>query len=373
VSQETVQRTKGTLQPWHCLLHQRMVSWYCVAVHTRFRVGLRGSAWILISDGVETFRAAKDVRHSSEPPKLSGPMIADSSWRHRQEQNRTSRVAVGAEELQSYCESNGLVLKPQRGSVVRIARVAIVGGLAASIGAWYGGALCALIALVPIGALAWSSDFAPEALRVVFERARRSCLEWEAYDVACERSQRDKAQRDELDARRNWARFFRLQQLGAVDSMTGAEFELAIAAIYQKQGYAVTVTKASGDFGVDVIAERTGEMLAIQTKRHQSSVGVEAVQQVVSGATYYKATRAVVVTNSWFTAPAIDLAERAGVELVDRKALAKLWNAAHPEDVIPPFSLERYDERKSEIVAALRRLDGPSVEGKRKRRWGWRG
>ena len=54
--------------------------------------------------------------------------------------------------------------------------------------------------------------------------------------------------------------------------------------------------------------------------------GIAAVQEVVGSIAYYKADRAMVVTNSNFTKSARDLAKRNEVELWGRKEMQKKFH-----------------------------------------------
>ena len=83
-------------------------------------------------------------------------------------------------------------------------------------------------------------------------------------------------------------------------------------------------TKASGDFGVDVLAYRDGISFAIQCKRYNYDVGIEAVQQVYAGRAFYECHVAMVLTNQYFTPAARKLADKIGVVLWDRDMLEEL-------------------------------------------------
>lgn len=109
------------------------------------------------------------------------------------------------------------------------------------------------------------------------------------------------------------------------DYMTGEDFEVFIAQILKKIGYFnVYVTKKSGDQGVDIIAEQNNIRYAIQCKRYSEAVGNRAVQEVFAGKTFYNCDIGVVVTNSYFTQSAKDLASRNGIVLWDRNELENL-------------------------------------------------
>ena len=106
-----------------------------------------------------------------------------------------------------------------------------------------------------------------------------------------------------------------------IDGMSGVEFEGYVAARLRRAGWQVRLTPAVGDYGVDLIAEKDGQSVAIQCKRHGKSVGVAAVQQVVSGALHHGCTRSLVVSNQEFTTAARQLAYTHRCQLIGRRAL----------------------------------------------------
>jgi restriction system protein len=118
--------------------------------------------------------------------------------------------------------------------------------------------------------------------------------------------------------------------------MTGPEYEVFVESILQRHGLQITRTGASGDQGVDLIAEYDDQRLAIQCKRYRSAVGNSAVQEVFAGARHYDCQLAVVVTDSSFTPAAKQLAQTSGVLLfhhdeLDAKLLRILGDNPHEE------------------------------------------
>ncbi len=109
------------------------------------------------------------------------------------------------------------------------------------------------------------------------------------------------------------------------DGMDGHQFEKFCAQLLIKNGYEdVSLTKASGDQGVDIIAYRDGIKLGIQCKCYSSDIGNSAVQEVFAGKTFYKCNVGIVLTNQHFSTSAIQLAENNGVILWPREMLLKL-------------------------------------------------
>lgn len=106
--------------------------------------------------------------------------------------------------------------------------------------------------------------------------------------------------------------------------MDGFEFEHRCAALLKTKGYhRVSVTKQSGDQGIDVIAHKAGRKYGIQCKYYSSPVGNKAIQEAYSGARFYDCDRAMVMTNNTFTKAARELADKLEVELWDYCSPAK--------------------------------------------------
>ena len=109
-----------------------------------------------------------------------------------------------------------------------------------------------------------------------------------------------------------------------IDYMDGIEFENLVDAKFQKMGYTTKLTKATKDYGVDLIAIKNKKSIAIQIKRYNRNVGVKAIQEVIAAKAFYKTDTAMVLTNSYFTKPAQNLAKETSVILIDRSKLAKI-------------------------------------------------
>lgn len=113
--------------------------------------------------------------------------------------------------------------------------------------------------------------------------------------------------------------FRRRHKFGAMDEMEGRDFEYFCADLLEKQGFMeVEVTRGSGDFGIDILAQKDGITYAVQCKRYHGSVGVDAVLQTYAGRDYYDCMVGAVMTNQYFTAPAVKAAQKLRILLWDR-------------------------------------------------------
>ena len=126
-------------------------------------------------------------------------------------------------------------------------------------------------------------------------------------------------------------RYTLLPTIKSCDSMTGEQFEHFCASLLRANGFRnVKVTQTSGDYGIDVLAQKGMDSYAIQCKRYTSPVGNHAVQEAFSGAAYYGNRTPVVMTNQEFTAAAVETAERIGVRLWGRSKLVQMRSQCAP-------------------------------------------
>ncbi len=109
----------------------------------------------------------------------------------------------------------------------------------------------------------------------------------------------------------------------AIDEMSGIDFEEFLEILFRKKGYNVKTTATTGDYGADLILSRYNRVIVVQAKRYSGSIGVKAVQEVIGAKGYYKADNGMVVTNSYFTPNAVNLAVANHIELWDRERLTE--------------------------------------------------
>ena len=110
-----------------------------------------------------------------------------------------------------------------------------------------------------------------------------------------------------------------------LDEMEGLDFEYYCAELLRNRGFIeVEVTKSSGDYGIDILAEKEGVTYAIQCKRYNGPVGVKAVQEAYAGRDFFDRMVGCVLTNQYFTQPAVDAAQKLKILLWDRDYLEEM-------------------------------------------------
>jgi len=123
-----------------------------------------------------------------------------------------------------------------------------------------------------------------------------------------------------------------------LDMLDGFKFEDFIAGLLRINNYSgVEVTRKSRDQGADILASKENQRYVIQAKRYSidKKVGNSAIQAALGAIGYYNADIGAVVTNSFFTNSAKELAKANGIILWDRLDVSKF--------------LEKYTSQKTPI------------------------
>ena len=138
-----------------------------------------------------------------------------------------------------------------------------------------------------------------------------------------------------LIARRRWRREAALlqserdRQIALTDGMSGRDFEHWTARLLSRSGCSdVHVVGGAGDAGMDLLARSPGgHRVVVQCKRYNhltSKVRSPEVQRFAGTARFvHNAEIALMVTTTVYTTPATELAQKAGIALVDRSVLAE--------------------------------------------------
>lgn len=128
--------------------------------------------------------------------------------------------------------------------------------------------------------------------------------------------------------------------INTVDKMSGKQFEEFLLAHFKNLGYKGHTTPITNDYGADLVVEKDKERIVIQAKRWQSKVKIEAIQQIAAAIQYYKANKGMVITNSFFTKNAVQLAESNNIELWDRNKLIKIMDKSNGKKMAEKIIVE---------------------------------
>lgn len=125
-------------------------------------------------------------------------------------------------------------------------------------------------------------------------------------------------------ARVNWRRKVLSSGIHNIDVMKGETFEQFLKVLFEERGYQVELTPKSGDFGADLIMTKDGRRIAVQAKRYEKTVGIDAIQEAAGARSYYGTHDAIVITNQDFSTAARQQAQKSNVGLINRNGLIDL-------------------------------------------------
>ncbi|MCW4012510.1 MAG: restriction endonuclease [Candidatus Bathyarchaeota archaeon] len=113
-----------------------------------------------------------------------------------------------------------------------------------------------------------------------------------------------------------------------LENLSGAEFENLIEELVQKMGF-ITKTRTRGaDGGIDIHAVNNQPILQgdyiIQCKRYSNPVGVAIVRDLYGVVHSRNANKGIIITNSYFTKPALDFVKDKQLELINGDKLVQL-------------------------------------------------
>jgi|GEM_PF-6910753 len=107
-----------------------------------------------------------------------------------------------------------------------------------------------------------------------------------------------------------------------IETLTPEDFERLIVLLLSKQGYETKHIPLGDDIGIDILAKKNGESIAVQVKKYDSrKINLAMVYHTFGAAAYYDCTRAIIITLSDITANAENAARKLNVEIIGKEAL----------------------------------------------------
>jgi hypothetical protein len=130
-------------------------------------------------------------------------------------------------------------------------------------------------------------------------------------------------------------------------SLSEKEFENFIIWLFEELGYRIHPEKHSTETGVDLVAAKNGEKIAIQTRRYSKryKVSNSIILLALEARNTFESNRSIVVATTYFTQQTIEDAKKFGIELWDSDILdEKITEAKKNADLEEPSFLPQYRE-----------------------------
>jgi hypothetical protein len=107
-----------------------------------------------------------------------------------------------------------------------------------------------------------------------------------------------------------------------MESMTPEQFEQHIADLYESNGYETKLTTRSYDYGVDVIATKQAERIAIQIKMYETRpVNYKDIMYLYAGRDFYDCNKGILITTGYCDPLAIKVADKLGIEIQENSLI----------------------------------------------------
>lgn len=121
----------------------------------------------------------------------------------------------------------------------------------------------------------------------------------------------------------NYRLFEHIPELEELRSLNPTDFEHFIAGLFERMGYSVEPTAATGDEGVDLFLKRENKTAIVQCKRYRNNVGQPIVRDLYGTMQHNRVEEAYLVTTGTITLPAQEWARDKPIHLVDGRALVE--------------------------------------------------
>jgi hypothetical protein len=129
-------------------------------------------------------------------------------------------------------------------------------------------------------------------------------------------------------------------------SLSEKEFENFTVWLFEELGYRIHSERQSVEAGVDLVATKNGEKVAIQARRYSKlyKVSNSIILLALEARNTFESNRSIVVATTYFTQQTIEDAKKFGIELWDSDTLdEKITHAKKNADLEEPF-LPQYSE-----------------------------
>lgn len=113
------------------------------------------------------------------------------------------------------------------------------------------------------------------------------------------------------------------EKFDQIAKMDKTQFVIYVARLFSRKGYQVKLTPVFDNFGIDMLVEKMGVIIAVSCVLANKILSATDVQPVVEGQTHYPASSAMVLTNMYFDRTALDFAKANKISLVDRVILTE--------------------------------------------------
>lgn len=112
-------------------------------------------------------------------------------------------------------------------------------------------------------------------------------------------------------------------------NLSGSDFEHELAALYRQSGYSATVTRCSGDEGIDILLVGREGRGIVQCKQQAKPVGPAVARELYGSLIASRASFAILACTSGFTQGVFAFVKDKPIELIDVDDIVRMKDAAN--------------------------------------------
>ena len=121
------------------------------------------------------------------------------------------------------------------------------------------------------------------------------------------------------------------KSLAALQALSPDKFEDWVGARLRERGYSVKTMGMGGDHGVDLLAEKPGDLVAVQCKRFRArSVGEPILRDLLGAMQHFGATTGLIATTGQLTQAAARWAADKPIVIWDADGLVAMYGHTKP-------------------------------------------
>ena len=109
-------------------------------------------------------------------------------------------------------------------------------------------------------------------------------------------------------------------------SLSGIQFEKELAKLFKIAHYNVTLTKGSGDKGIDIFLNLNNQNIIVQCKAHKNAVGPAIAREIFGSLIDSKCDKAIIASITGFTKGVYEFCSDKNIELWDLEKILEFKN-----------------------------------------------
>jgi restriction system protein len=107
-------------------------------------------------------------------------------------------------------------------------------------------------------------------------------------------------------------------------TLTGRQFEIEIAKLFEGLGYKAEICKQGGDNGIDIILSKNNEKIAVQCKQHKNAISPAVARDLYGTMLHFNINKGMLIVTNGFTSGTLNFCGNKDIECISIDKILKL-------------------------------------------------